>query len=387
MACSGKRLHWFNPENDLALAAGLANYTPPKAARMISRAGEALPLWYGDDGDIVECSPDERWLEKVTRDFSLVAVPACSPLRSYVTPCPWGWSAYARRHFETLGIDESALPSDDMIGHMRRLSHRRTAAIMAGRLKSMLPDVRLADAAVECHTADEVRAFLSVHPAAYLKSPWSSSGRGVIATAAMPAERVMRFAADSIRHQGSVMAERAYDKVTDFAMLFECHEGRTTAKGTSVFLTDARGAYTGNLLAPEAERVEAIVRHFDMDGRFKYRPYKDTLQQVRDALTELLTRLVAPHYSGILGVDMLMAADGTLDACVELNLRTTMGYVANAFADRYLHPDARGMMRSGMSTATQEYTTEGGRLAAGMLHLSPPSGGFAFSAEVTSLRP
>lgn len=387
MACSGKRLHWFNPENDLALATGLANYTAPKAACTIRKAGEALPLWYGNEGDIVECAPDERWLEKVSCDFSLAAAPVCSPLPSSVIPRPWGWSAYARRHFETLGIDESALPSADMIGHMRRLSHRRTAAILADGLKGMLPGIRLAEAAVECHTADEVRRFLSTHPAAYLKSPWSSSGRGVIATSALTPERVMKFAADSIRHQGSVMAERAYDKVADFAMLFECHAGKTIAKGTSVFLTDSRGAYIGNLLAPESERVAAVVRHFDMDGRFLNRPYKDTLQQVRDALGELLSRFVAPHYSGILGVDMLMAADGTLDACVELNLRTTMGYVANAFADSYLHPDARGMMRSGMSMITQEYATEGGRLAAGVLHLSPPSGGFAFSAEVqVSLR-
>lgn len=377
MAWSGNRLHWFNPENDLALAAGLSNYTPPKAARMISGAGEALPMWYGDDGDIVECSPDEKWLEKVTRDFSPVATPMASPVPESIIPSPWGWSAYARRHFEMLGVDGSRLPSADEIDHMRRLSHRRTAAFLADELKSLLPDIRLADAAVECRTTDEVKEFMSAHPAAYLKSPWSSSGRGVIATATLTAERVMKFAADSIRHQGSVMAERAYDKTVDFAMLFECREGLAMQRGTSVFLTDKRGAYSGNLLAPEAERLATVSRHIDPAA----------MESVREALTGLLTRHIAPCYNGILGVDMLVATDGTLDACVELNLRTTMGYVANAFADRYLHLEVRGMMRSGVPTATQEYSAEGGRLTAGVLHLSPPSGGFAFSAEITSRCP
>ncbi|MDE6693848.1 MAG: hypothetical protein K2K05_10725 [Muribaculaceae bacterium] len=378
MAWSGKRLHWFNPENDLALATGLSNYTPPKAARMISGAGEALPIWYGNEGDIVECCPDEKWLEKVTRDFTPSTTPMSSPVQESITPCPWGWSAYARRHFEMLGVDVSTLLSADMIDSMRRLSHRRTAAALADELKSLLPDIRLADAAVECRTPDEVKAFMTAHPAAYLKSPWSSSGRGVIATSALTADRVMKFAADSIRHQGSVMAERAYDKTVDFAMLFECRGGLAMQRGTSVFLTDARGAYTGNLLAPEAERLATLTRHHIAPS---------TLESVRKALTELLTRHIAPCYNGILGVDMLVASDGTLDACVELNLRTTMGYVANAFADRYLHPEARGMMRSGMSTVTQQYTAEGGRLTAGTLHLSPPSGGFAFSAEITTRCP
>lgn len=375
-ASPGNCIHRFNPENDLALASGIANYTPPKAACAIRQAGEALPLWYGSD-DMVICDTVHRqWTDRVTRDFGLrTGVWDGGRPGGTMRPRPWGWSAYTRRYFERLGFGESALPSAEQIEKMRMLSHRRTASLVASRLQEMLPDVRLAEAAVECRTPQEVGCYLTVHPEAYLKSPWSSSGRGVTCTSSLPREKVMRFALDSIRHQGSVMAEPAYRKALDFAMLFECDGGKAFSAGTSVFLTDSRGAYTGNLLAPERERLAAVEQH--VDG--------ETLARVRESLVRLIEELIAPHYDGVLGVDMLADTDGLLDAAVELNLRTTMGYVANCFADRYLHPDARGIMLSTPVRFTEsireDYTTEGGTLTGGVLHLSPPAAGFAFIAK------
>ena len=39
-------LYLFNPENDLAIAFGGENYTPPPAAQLIGKELSALPLWY-----------------------------------------------------------------------------------------------------------------------------------------------------------------------------------------------------------------------------------------------------------------------------------------------------------------------------------------------------
>ena len=41
-------LYLFNPENDLAIAFGGENYTPPPAAQLIGKELSALPLWYAD---------------------------------------------------------------------------------------------------------------------------------------------------------------------------------------------------------------------------------------------------------------------------------------------------------------------------------------------------
>ena len=40
------KLHIFNPENDLALAANVARYTPPPAAVSLRLSGALLPLWW-----------------------------------------------------------------------------------------------------------------------------------------------------------------------------------------------------------------------------------------------------------------------------------------------------------------------------------------------------
>ena len=42
-------LYLFNPENDLAIAFGGENYTPPPAAQLIGKELSALPLWYADE--------------------------------------------------------------------------------------------------------------------------------------------------------------------------------------------------------------------------------------------------------------------------------------------------------------------------------------------------
>ena len=50
-------LYLFNPENDLALANGGKNYTPPPLARTIARDLSTLPLWYATEGENIICLP------------------------------------------------------------------------------------------------------------------------------------------------------------------------------------------------------------------------------------------------------------------------------------------------------------------------------------------
>jgi len=45
------RVFLFNPENDIALAAGRQNFTPPKAALQMALSGATLPWWLGDSDD------------------------------------------------------------------------------------------------------------------------------------------------------------------------------------------------------------------------------------------------------------------------------------------------------------------------------------------------
>ncbi len=371
-------LHLFNPENDLALAANIANYTPPRAAQRLSQAGAALPLWYGSEGDMLLCyGVPARWYDSVCEAFGLgVGLYPHSPDGLNLEPAPWGWSLSARKTFLDDGLPQSSLPSDAQLEAMRALSHRRTALMLAADLDAA--GIKgIASPGVEVADPVKLADMLADQGPLVLKMPWSSSGRGVIDTRSTAKERALKFGIDSIRRQGSVIVEPAHDRVIDFAKLYECRGGKCFEIGTSVFVTDCRGAYIGNLLADEGERRRRVAQKTDIS----------LLDAVTEALRLSIERRIAPHYSGVLGVDMLADARRVLDPCVEVNLRRTMGYAANRVADRYLAQGMTGIFKvqprkAGDLAQMLPPAIEGGRLTAGILHLVPENPYFSIFAQV-----
>ena len=65
---------------------------------------------------------------------------------------------------------------------------------------------------------------------------------------------------------------------------------------------------------------------------------------------DALTKVVAAHYSGPAGVDMLTYRDSSggvaIAPCIEVNLRMTMGFAARAVMNR-LAPEAPMLLRVG----------------------------------------
>lgn len=132
--------------------------------------------------------------------------------------------------------------------------------------------------------------------------------------------------------------EPLYNKVKDFAMEFHSSGDGSPLSfvGYSSFVTDANGSYEGNLLMTD-EEIEA-----DLSG---YIP-RATLHSVRLTLRRLIGERVTPHYTGYVGVDMMICLDGQgayrLHPCVEVNLRMNMGVVAHIFHRRYVASGCRG---------------------------------------------
>lgn len=371
-------VHLFNPENDLALAADIENYTPPRAALRLAQAGALLPLWYGDTGDMVLCyGVTERWYDGVCEAFGIrVGIYPHSLHGLDAKASPWGWSLAARKAYGDDGFPRSMLPADDWLAAVRQLSHRRTAQLLAADLDEA--GIKgISTAGIEILDASGLASMLDGGRPLVLKMPWSSSGRGVIDTRLTGAASALRFGLDSIRRQGSVMVEPAYDRVLDFAKLYECIDGKCHARGTSVFATDARGGYAGNLLADEAERRKRVGERVDLV----------LLDAVTETLRQSIERRIAPHYTGVLGVDMLADRGGVLVPCVELNLRRTMGHVANSIAERYMAEGCTGVFKVRPKAAIREQTPrcpviERGRLVEGVLQLVPDNPHFTISAEI-----
>lgn len=307
------RLHLFNPENDLALGAGCKHYTPPPRVVSLHRAGALMPVWWaGDDDFILAPSVVSEDLEFVRRRYGLQPQVGNSGV-----PSPWGWSLDARRQFAEAGVGGDRLPSVTEVDRMRSLSHRRTSGEILSALGEPVSAGReVTDAAVVME--------MSTGPL-FLKSPWSCSGRGVFSSRGLSARVLHDRAQGIINRQGSVMVEKEYDRVRDFAALFESGSGRVRHVGWSVFETGGQGAYTGNLVAPQGMLRGMIGCDVDVER-----------------ICEILTEIIAPHYTGPLGIDMMIYRDSdgreALHPCVELNLRMTMGFVAMAIEKRLCAP-------------------------------------------------
>lgn len=376
------KLHYFNPDNDIALAAGVRNFTPPKAAVNLRTAGAMLPLWYGDNGDkILTYGVNDRWLSEIEERFSPGVGLFDHRVSEDLKAAPWGWSLASKSVFEHEGFPPSQLPDDALIRQWRDLSHRRTASVLRDEIAPLL-DFDIAPAAAEIKSVGELKSYLEAQPASIIKSPWSSSGRGLTDTRHLFAAEVFRRCEGVINRQGSVMVEQAYDRIADFALLFECRNGCCTFIGYSFFNTDNSGNYAGNVLARDKRLLEMIGRYYPADR----------IEKVGIALTDAIGRTIAPLYDGPLGIDMLVAglADGSrlLDATVELNLRMTMGFVAHNLSQRYLAEGSEGsysVIPAQKNPVSDSLVVEDRKIVSGRINLTPPEGLFSFVADVHTL--
>ena len=317
------RLHIFNPEHDIALAAHLANFTAPHAGRQLRCDLGFLPALWADEGDavLVDC------LEVARRRYNRLRSRVGGPQPLFVEKdqlarmditevCPWGWDRALRAQLLRWGV--GCVPSDDYIEQVHRLSHRRQAA----RLLTLLRQDGTIGEAFECRDAAEVETLLQRYGQVVMKAPWSSSGRGLrfLDVSRTPFQMQANWFANIVRSQGSVMVEPLYPKVKDFGMEFMAHSnGQITYEGLSLFHT-ANGAYTGNLLASEDHKQSVLTR---------YIPAR-LLDSVKQSV---ISSLDLEDYCGPFGIDMMVVAGSgaqpyLLHPCVEINLRRTMGHVA-----------------------------------------------------------
>lgn len=329
--------YWFCPENDIALGRDTASFTPPRQAAMLGRYGAPLPWWSGTPGDVVLVPADmseleryalAQWQTTVTEAFGEGPqfVTSLNSINSVTRLQPWGISRYSVHRLERAGAPAHLTDAmNAQTGECRRLSHRRssiricqllTEAIKAGMLTMPVPHLP-----VEAFSPDDANRAIAEFGDVFVKSPWSSSGRGVLHGHADAPTQLLRRCENAIATQGSVMIERAHKKILDFAMLFRASAGKVTSEGLSLFFNVRDGAYGGNMLASDAE-IAAHIRRLlpDFDPEL-----------LGGIMCQVLETLIGDSYTGPLGVDMMVAEEAGnpyLVPCVELNLRATMGFVA-----------------------------------------------------------
>ena len=292
----GNTLYIFNPENDMALADGHAGYTPPARIRQMRRELWWLPQWWAAEDDIVWNGEDR------------LQVPDDTTIR------PWGWSAAICHQLRQAGVQESLLPSPRKLEQLRQLSHRQTAVALLQELREQLSlDGHLAGESVLCHTKEEVEDAVNSYGEAMLKQPWSSSGRGLRKVS--PADLL------SGERGESVVVERFLHKVCDFALEFWLDgRGGVEYRGLSLFYTNDKGAYLGNWVAPEGQKLQWLTQYIP----------PQYLVEIRRWWEERLRHF---DYEGPVGIDMMLAREG-ICPCIEVNWRWTMGLVSCLVAEQ-----------------------------------------------------
>lgn len=320
-------VYWFNPDNDLALACGATNYTPTRFARQFAHDLQLLPCWIAQPGDCVVCDDTslQPWVDEQGLDIRLVT-PQELPSLGEASFRPWGWSAAMRRRLELCGVEECLLPSSQRIEQWRQLSHRRTSIAIHQQLRQLC-DVPFPEPPVELSHLDDIQAFAAEHPGCFVKEPWSGSGHGIYRAIDPQAQDFVQRCTGALRRQGSMLCEAALDRMMDFAVEVECCEQAAHFEGFSIFESDFHLQYSHGIVDSTAALHKHIASHFP------------AVDSVVNALLRTLNQMVAPCYTGHLGVDMLLfhRPDGTIgiNPCVEMNLRTTMGTITCHLGERH----------------------------------------------------
>ena len=334
----------FNPSNDMALAANLRQYTPPRHIRqMEDDLRDLARLW--DEG-------------------------------------PWGWSLATKQRYRRMGIPECDLPTDEWLRQVRNLSSRQFGAEYYRQLTLALSPAPCSLPPAPCslppapcslplapcplspapctlppapcplspapcsllpapcslplipcqsrfvtslESLESLGTLRSLGPLLIFKAPWSSSGRGNILVRGEMDDAARRRIGRIIREQGGIVVEPFYtDKALDFAMEFWVGDRETRFLGYSVFSADEMGHYGGNYV----ESQPSLLRRIDLPG-----PLLDSLIQYH------CRRLSSLPYRGPVGIDMMRLSDGRVHPCVEINFRMTMGLLALLLYNKGIRDD------------------------------------------------
>lgn len=337
-----KALYLFNPEHDLALASGEANYMAPASARRMASELALLPMWYAEEGSAV-LAPSAYNLDYVKKIQELLglSVDLITEPELAIEPDldirPWGWDVALRKRLSVLGVDEVLLPSMGQLNDLREYSHRSKAV-------ALLPELQLNEyfcgESYYLRTPEEWKRFVEGRKECLLKAPLSGSGKGLNWCKGIFTSFISGWCTRVAASQGGVIAEPIYNKVEDFAMEFYSDgAGELTFVGYSLFHTGKSGMYEGNcLLSNEAIRKK-LAQYIPLEA----------LMDLENCLKYRLSALVGTVYKGYLGVDMMICRFPEnekpvfrIHPCVEINLRMNMGVIARFLHDRYVRPGSIG---------------------------------------------
>lgn len=384
------KLHFFNPGSEEAIWSGNINITPTANVQRMFTDLSCLPLWYADVDDYVwtENELANSFVEEIRMMFpkmpQVFSVKKMRKPEEYplLQASPWGLSPHSLYQYKLL-YKKTHLPLiiPSWKERYRTLTGRRIARCVLSRLKELLPGVIMPKLPTfVCFLSDIEYVVRGSRYPLILKKPYSSSGRGLhwIKSPRLN-DKDIKWINGALNKQGELSIERELDKFVDFAMEFESDgQGNVSYKGLSVFGTQERGRYVGNIIGSDTFRESLLLQYVK----------KEELDMFKESLTVALSEYYGRYYKGSLGVDMMIYATPTgqtmIHPCVEINMRETMGTLALSLSNKYICPDATGnfrleydkndgaiMQKHQEMEANYPLTLRNGRITSGYMPLCP----------------
>jgi hypothetical protein len=328
------KLYIFNPATDLALANNSENYMPSAKVKQMERDLETLPLWYADPESTLLTSSvaDKEYIDNLRNLFGIDTAITSTPgkLPDNTEICPWGWNPTLRKQLINKGIDTHLLPTQEQIEEYRTLSGRSYDTHILQQIGDNHFEAKIADNIEKC------REYATRNPRCIFKAPWSGSGKGLLWCFGKYDDKTEGWLNRVIKEQGYVVATPIYNKILDLAIEYYSNgKGEITFVGYSLFSTNTKGAYSGNILQSTDMHRAEISQHISLDE----------LDDIDSKLRKALSDTYGDKYRGYIGVDMIICGTGKgnrLHPCVEVNMRMNMGVVSAILAERYLADGVRG---------------------------------------------
>ncbi len=350
-------IYFFNPTCELAIANASPYYTAPAKLRKFEEDLAFLPAWLGREGDevLVKGILDAQYMDRMKGLGFKLAAPI-SLADAFANPewlgqpkgrlVPWGWSPAVYQLFQPVfpmldnRFRESAV-AGWQAAHKPLYSRLTGIALLhsicSGNRSEWLPD--LSAIPVVCDSLSGIYNEIGKHGKAVVKTPWSSSGRGLLLfpniDSTIKNEEVLR---GMLNQQGFVTVEPWHQKLMDLSYQFQSEAGKIHYRGRTIFETDQKGRYQRNFLKDSPEST-AEINNF--------------LAERNDDVISLLTKTLSESeyvkfHEGWIGVDALLyqSAEGPLrfHPLVEINGRLTMGAIALKIRN-YLAEESTGFMQ------------------------------------------
>jgi len=345
------KLYIFNPDTDLALANNRENYMPPARVKQMTKELELLPLWYAEDSSCIFTPSSHDNAEFVANAQKLFGTNATyikdiSRLtdKENIEIIPWGWNVSLRKKLLNKGITSANLPTLQELAEYRELSGRNKDTEI---LHSLQPSAQFTAEVID--NIEKCREYAYKNPRCIFKAPWSGSGKGLLWCWGKYDDKSDGWCQRIIKEQGFVVATPIYEKLQDFAVeYYSDGKGNISFIGYSLFKTNTKGAYQGNILQSKEQHRKTLSRYINIQE----------IDATDILLREKLSTTYGHKYKGYIGVDMIICRTNdeknALHPCVEVNMRMNMGILSTILADRFLAEGSRAIFSIDYYPSTEE---------------------------------